>query len=158
MSTQVNQWLDTGANRLVDVTSPDAVVIHGTLTSGAASSIHVDIIPFAGSGYRMEIYGREGTLVLEGDDSPQLGKIFLRGARGVNVLEPISAPEKLTLPADRLEPIEAINVGRMYTSFARAIHGDPVLHPTFETALELHRIIDGVRQASSEEKRVAVSS
>jgi hypothetical protein len=40
------------------------------------ASVHVGVIPFAGSRYRMEIYGRYGTPVATGADSPQLSEIF----------------------------------------------------------------------------------
>ena len=62
VATQAKQWLDTGANTWLDVTSPDNVLISGRLANGAVASVHIGAIPFAGSGYRMEIYGRDGTL------------------------------------------------------------------------------------------------
>ena len=61
VATQAKQWLDTGTNTLLDVTSPDNVLLSGRLANGAVASVHIAAIPFAGSGYRMEIYGSEGT-------------------------------------------------------------------------------------------------
>jgi predicted dehydrogenase len=89
VATQAKQWLDTGTGTLLDVTSPDNVLLSGRLTNNAVASVHVGAIPFAGSGYRMEIYGREGTLVATGEDSPQLSEVVLHGAKGGNTLEPI---------------------------------------------------------------------
>src|SRR5499427_1724336 len=86
VTTQAKQWLDTGTNRWLDVTSPDNVLVSGRLANGAVASVHIGAIPFAGSGYRMEIYGRDGTLVVAGEDSPQLGKVSLHGAKGNNRL------------------------------------------------------------------------
>ena len=40
------------------MTAPDNILIGGRLANGAAVSSHVAAIPYAGSGYRMEIYGR----------------------------------------------------------------------------------------------------
>src|SRR5215831_15752480 len=84
VATQAKQWLDTGTNTLLDVTAPDNVLLSGALANGAVASVHVGAIPFAGSGYRMEIYGRGGTLVVAGEDSPQLGPVALHGAKGGN--------------------------------------------------------------------------
>src|ERR1700746_658899 len=84
VATQARQWLDTGTNTWLDVTSPDNVLISGRLADGAVASLHVGAIPFAGSGYRMEIYGRDGTLVISGDESPQLGEVSLHGAKHGN--------------------------------------------------------------------------
>src|SRR5215475_12549220 len=83
VATQAKQWLDTGTNTWLDVTSPDNVLLSGRLVSGAVASVHIAAIPWAGSGYRMEIYGREGTLVASGEDSPQLSEIVLQGAANV---------------------------------------------------------------------------
>ena len=74
VATQAKQWLDTGTGTLLDVTSPDNVLLSGRLANGAVASVHIGAIPFAGSGYRMEIYGRDGTLVATGEDSPQLSR------------------------------------------------------------------------------------
>src|SRR5438552_14837684 len=86
VATQAKQWLDTGTNTWLDVTSPDNILISGRLANGAVASVHIGAIPFAGSGYRMEIYGREGTLLATGDDSPQLSQVFLHGAKGNSTL------------------------------------------------------------------------
>ena len=121
VATQAKQWLDTGANTWLDVTSPDNVLLSGRLASGAVASVHIGAIPYAGSGYRMEIYGRDGTLVAAGEDSPQLGQVFLHSATGGDALAPIAVPQRFTVAAATTPSGEAANVGQMYTLFARAI-------------------------------------
>jgi len=155
--TQAKQWLDTGSNTLLDVTSPDNVLLSGRLANGAVVSVHVGAIPFAGSGSRMEVYGREGTLVVSGEDSPQLSEVFLHGAQRGNALAPITVPERLSFAAPDTPAGEAFNVGQMYALFAKAIRGGTTSHPTFETALDLHRLIDAIRQAADEGRAVAVA-
>ena len=155
VATQAKQWLDTGANTLLDVTSPDNVLLSGRLANGAVVSAHIGAIPFAGSGYRMEIYGREGTLAATGEDSPQLSEVFLHGAQGANELAPIPVPEPLTFAAPLTPAGEALNVGQMYTLFARAIRDGKSCHPAFETAVELHRLVDAIKQASDTGREVA---
>src|SRR5712691_1699044 len=39
VSTQAKQWLDTGTNTLLDVTSPDNILISGRLANGAVASV-----------------------------------------------------------------------------------------------------------------------
>jgi predicted dehydrogenase len=155
VTTQAKQWLDTGTGTLLDVTSPDNVLLNGRLANGAVVSSHVAAIPFVGSGYRMELYGRDGTLVAAGEDSPQLSEVFLHGAKRGNRLEPIPVPERLTLatPAG-----EARNVGQMYTLFARAIRDGGRSHqPTFETAVDLHRLVDAIKRSSDTGHDVTLS-
>jgi predicted dehydrogenase len=156
VATQAKQWLDTGSGTLLDVTSPDNVLLSGRLANGAVASVQVGAIPFAGSGYRMEIYGRKGTLVAAGEDSPQLGSVTLYGAKQDNKLVPMPVPEQFTIAAAATPAGEASNVGQMYTLFARAIRDGNSSQPTFETAVELHRLIDAVRQASDDGREVTL--
>jgi predicted dehydrogenase len=156
VATQAKQWLDTGSGTLLDVTSPDNVLLSGRLANGAVVSVHVGAIPFAGSGYRMEIYGRDGTLVASGNDSPQLGEVVLHGAKGGNKLAPLPVPERFSLVAPATPSGEPINVGQMYTLFAQAIRSGESRQPTFETAVELHHLVDAISQASATGREVIV--
>jgi predicted dehydrogenase len=157
VSTQAKQWLDTGAKTWVDVTAPDNVLISGRLKNGAVVSLHVAAIPYAGSGFRLEIYGRDGTLVIAGEDSPQLNDVTLMGAQRGNTLAPIAVPERLTVTAAATPAGEAFHVGQMYTMFARAIGGGSANQPDFATAVELHRLVDAIRQASDTGRAVDTS-
>src|SRR5438270_3968028 len=148
VATQAKQWLDTGTNTRLDVTSPDNVLISGRLANGAVASVHIGAIPFAGSGYRMEIYGRDGTLVATGEDSPQLSEVFLHGAKGDDRLAAIPVPERFTFATPGTPSGEARNVAQMYTQFARAIRDGESHQPTFATAVDLHRLVDAGKQAS----------
>ncbi len=154
VATQAKQWLDTGTNAWLDVTSPDNVLISGRLANGPVASVHIGAIPFAGSGYRMEIYGRDGTLVATGQDSPQLSEVSLHGAKGDNTLAPTPVPQRFTVAAPGTPSGEARNVGQMYTLFAKAIRGGETRQPTFETAVELHRVVDAIKQASDAGREV----
>jgi len=154
VATQAEQWLDTGTNTLLDVTSPDNVLLSGRLANGAVASVNVGAIPFAGSGYRMEIYGRDGTLVATGEDSPQLSEVFLHGAKGGNTLVPMPVPERFTFAAPGTPSGEAVNVGQLYTLFAQAIRDGENRQPNFATAVELHRLVDAIKQASDNGREV----
>jgi len=157
IATQVGQWLDTGTGEHVDVTSPDNVLVSGRLESGAVASLHVAAVPFAGSGYRMEIYGREGTLVATAKDSPQMSEVALNGASGDGALAPIAIPDLPPVAAPGTPAGEPVNVARMYALFAEAIGGGAGRQPTFETAVALHRLIDAIRRSSHEAREVTHS-
>jgi predicted dehydrogenase len=156
LTTQVNQWFVTDTKTFVDVTSPDNILAVGRLKSGAVASVHVGAIPYAGSGYRMEVYGREGTLVVSGEDSPQMTELVLHGAKGNDTLAPIAVPEDLTWTAPATPAGVPTNVGQMYALFARAIRGGGSAQPTFDIAVDLHRLLDGIRQASADGRAVTV--
>jgi predicted dehydrogenase len=154
VATQAKQWLDTDTNTFLDVTSPDNALLSGRLANGAVASVHIGAIPFAGSGYRMEIYGRDGTLIATGKDSPQLSEVLLQGAKGDNKLAPMPVPERFRLAAPGTPSGEAVNVGQMYTLFARAIRDGANRQPNFETAVALHRLVDAIKQASDNGREV----
>src|SRR6516165_4527614 len=154
VATRAKQWLDTDTNTSLDVTSPDNVLSSGRLANGAVVSVHIGAIPFAGSGYRMEIYGRDGTLVASGEDSPQLSEVSLQGAQGANTLAPMPVPARFTFAAPDTPSGEAVNVGQTYTLFARAIRDGESRLPTFETAVDLHRLVDAIKQASDTGREV----
>jgi len=155
VSTQVDQWYETDTDTMKDVTSPDNILLNGRLANGAVVSVHVAVNPFAGSGYVMEIYGRKGTLIATGDDSPQIGDVFLQGAQGSDKLEDIKVPSNLTNVLEGMPSGPPMNVGQMYYQFGEAIRGKDADYPDFETAVDLHRLIDSIRLASGENRSVA---
>lgn len=150
VATQVKQWRDTGTQAMVDVTAPDNVLVSGRLANGAVASVQVGTIPHAGSDYRMEIYGRDGTLVATSDESPQLGAVTLHGAQAGKPLAPLPVPARFTVAPSGTPAGEAINVGQMYARFGAGIRAGRSQDPDFDTAVALHTLLDGVRRASSE--------
>lgn len=158
VTTQAPQWYETDTQRMVEVTSPDNVLVSGRLANGAVASVHVAAAPWAGSGFRLEIYGREGTLVATGSVSSQRGETLrLQGARGANALHDLEVPERfIYVPADfpRGDPF---NVGQMYALFAEAIRTGQNRLPTFDTAVDLHHFLDTIKQASDAGRELPVA-
>ena len=156
VSTQVPEWLETDTQQLLDVTAPDNILINGRLANGAVVSAHVASIPWAGSGYRLEIYGREGTLVATADDSPQLGSVRLQGASHGDELEEMPLSADHTYVLEGMPPGAPYNVGQLYYLFGEAIRGGGSRQPDFDTAVDLHRFIESIRKASNEKQTVEV--
>ena len=101
VSTQVPQWYQTDTQQYVDTASPDNVRVSGQLERGAAASVHVGAVPWAGTGYRMEIFGREGTLVVTGNVSSQRGEMLrVQGAQGSHQLEDLDIPNRFVYVPD----------------------------------------------------------
>ena len=48
--------------------------------------------------------------------------------------------------------------GQLYFQFGAAIRGQQSSYPDFDTAVELHRLVDHIRQASDEGRAVATAS
>lgn len=158
VATQARQWLETDTQRWLDVTAPDNVLVSGRLANGGVASIHVAANPWAGSGFRMEVYGREGTLVASGENSPQLVEVHLQGAKaGEKSLHTLEIPARYIYVPQNMPQDEAYNVGQMYARFGEAIRSGQPCQPDFATAVELHRFIDTVQAASTQGRELEVS-
>ena len=156
VTTQAKQWLETDTKKLVDVTSPDNILVNGVLTNGAVASVHVSAVPWAGSGYRMEIYGSEGTLVASGEDAPQHTTLHLYGARGNEPLRELEVPARFSYVGKNMPQGAPYNVGQMYNRFAQAIRSGRGDHPDFDTAVALHRFLDDIVRASETGQEIEV--
>ncbi len=158
VSTQAKQWYETDTQQLVEVTAPDNVRVSGQLMSGAAASVHVGAVPWAGSGLRMEIYGREGTLVVTGSVSSQRGEMLrVQGARGGHDLQDLDTPERFVYVPSDFPQGDPFNIGQVYALFAEAIRTRENRAPTFDTAVELHRFVDRLKEASDTGRELTVA-
>ena len=155
VSTQCDQWYETDTDQYLDVTSPDNILINGRLRNGAVVSAHVASIPWAGSGYRLEVYGREGTLIATSEDSPQLGPVRLQGAKGNDDLEDLSILDQHRFVLEGMPQGAPYNVGQLYYMFGEAIRGQGARQPDFDTAVKLHHLVDALR-TSSETRRAEI--
>jgi predicted dehydrogenase len=160
LTTQARQWLETDTKKMVDVTSPDNILVNGKLASGAVASVHVAAVPWAGGGVRLVIYGREGTLVATGNVSTQRGEMLrVQGAKRSHELKDLPLPERFLHVPPEFPRGDPFNVGQMYSLFAEAIRSGkkPERLPTFDTAVDLHRFLDTMRQSSDQGRELPVA-
>lgn len=153
---QLNATLATKypAVRLLDAeveavaSGPDQIAVSGMLQNGAVAALHYRGGDSPAAGFRWEITGTEGTLLAEGETGHlQYGHIRLRGRRGDAPLEDLPVPAGYHC------------VGTDPTSYAhalahayRAVHDDLTTGtssaPTFADAVETHRLLNRIEQAS----------
>ena len=96
-TTQVPVWETAEPGKTVAVTAPDNVLVSGVLTNGAVASVHIATVPWHGTGWRLEVYGREGTLVAASEQMVQYAEIRLQGGRGEDrALQALPGPDRLT--------------------------------------------------------------
>ena len=158
VTTQVQQIYETDTQQFVEATSPDNVRVSGQLERGAAASVHVGAVPWAGTGFRMEIYGREGTIITTGSVSSQRGEMLrVQGAQGTQELKDLDIPERFVYVPDDFPKGDPFNVGQMYALFAEAIRTGQSRLPTFDTAVDLHRFLDTIKEASDTGRELPVA-
>jgi predicted dehydrogenase len=156
VSTQAKKWTASDTGQVLDVTSPDSVMINGQLANGGVASVHVATTPYAGEGLQMEIYGEKGTIVAKSKDSPQLSEVTLQGSQGSDQLDDIVIPSHHINVLESMPKGEPFNVGQMYYKFGEAIRGSSKSEPNFEIAVELHRFLDNIRESNKTGARVVV--
>ncbi len=158
VTTQAKQWLQSDTKKMVDVTSPDNILVSGKLASGAVASVHVAAVPWAGGGFRMVVYGREGTLVATGDVSSQRGEMLrVQAAQRSHELIDLPIPDRFVWMPPDFPRGDPFNVGQMYKLFADAIRTGNNRLPTFDTAVDLHRFLDTIRQSSETGREMEVA-
>jgi predicted dehydrogenase len=153
VTTQLKESKISGTDEVIANTSPDNVAIGGILQNGAVASIHVQSVPVIGTGFLLEIHGTEGSLVVRSESSANTGELELRAARrGSTVLEPIALDEQYRW-APEVPSGPPLNVGQQYRRLAEAIRGAGEYEPNFDTAVDLHRLLDAMVASSSTGER-----
>jgi len=108
----------------------------------------------------MVIYGREGTLVATGNISSQRGEMLrVQGAQRSQELKDMPLPDRYTRVPPEFPRGDPFNVGQMYALFAEAIRTGRNQNgmPTFDTAVDLHRFLDTMRQSSETGRELPVA-
>jgi predicted dehydrogenase len=159
VSTQVPQWFETDTKKYVDVTSPDNIMVQGRLENSAVVNAYCGVHPYHGSGHRLEIYGKEGTLVMvgggEGGQEPR--RKVMGGRKDDERLQELPVPERLKwVPKALRENGPAYDVGQMWLKFAEAIRTGSNIEPDFDDAVRRHRTLDAIVRASETGQRQKV--
>ena len=158
VSTQVKEW-ETTKQGTVRVTGPDDVSVHGVLASGAVASVHVVTIPWHASGWKMEVYGREGTLVAFSDRMVQYVPTKLMGGRGEAAsLEELDVPDRLTWIPGTVPSGFPFSVAQMFRRLGNAINGGRSAEPDFQHGVKRHRLLESIQSSSDQgSKTIKVS-
>jgi hypothetical protein len=140
VATQVPQWLETDTKKYVDVTSPDNIMLVGRLEGGAVVNAYVGVHPYHGSGYRLEIYGKNGTLAMigGGEAGQEAKRKIVGGHKDDKTLQELPVPDRLKwVPQEVRDGGASYDVGQMWVKFAEAIRTmaeyveRPIIFPNF---------------------------
>jgi predicted dehydrogenase len=160
VSTQVPQWFEIDTKKYVDVTSPDNVVVQGRLENGAIVNAYCGVQPYHGSGHRLEIYGRDGTLAMigGGEGGEERRRKVMGGHKDDKALQELPVPERFTWVSEAVRNGgAAYDVGQMWVRFAEAIRTGSNIEPDFDDAVRRHRSLDAIVRASQTGQRQKVA-
>ncbi len=156
VTTRITEWTDTDAKQQVTVDAPDSVSVAGVLEGGAEVSIQVAAVPVSPGGSRLEIYGREGTLVLVSGGALSTGPNRLYAAKGREAQQEMPVPDRYHLVPEGTPAGSPRNVAQAYAGIADAWAGKPSAAPDFDLAVTRHRLLDAVERSSRDGKAVTL--
>ena len=159
VSTRVPQWFETDTKKTVDTTAPDNIMIQGRLENGAVISANVGVQPYHGTGYRFEIYGKDGTLAMigGGEAGQEANRKIMGGHKDDPALKELPAPDRLKWVPEAVRKVgRAYDVGQMWVNFAKAIRAGAPVEPDFDHAVRRHRMLDAIVRASETGQRQKV--
>jgi predicted dehydrogenase len=139
-------------------TADDTFFFHGALAGGALVSVSASTGVNVGSGVAVEIFGSEGTIVLDQGYSlnPQAGHVVRVAKVGDKELRELPIPAEHQPPDSggdhRLPPFVAL-----VQRFVHAIRTGEEVSPSFVDGLRNQQVIDAVRQSSREGRWVAIT-
>jgi len=148
VSTRIPQWRDL-EGKAVPVDSPDSINVIGRMTSGAEVSVNVAAVPSNPSGNRIEIYGREGTLVLRAEGSFNTGGSEIYGGKGKEPLAVMPVPAKYKVVPDGTPSGQPYNVAQAYARAANALRGAGSFDVDFNLAVRRHKLIDSIERSAA---------
>ncbi|WP_344179807.1 Gfo/Idh/MocA family oxidoreductase [Streptomyces albidochromogenes] len=154
LTTRIDRVTMQETGEEIEVTSPDQIVVAGLLESGAAASAHFMTGGPRGDGFRIEVHGRAGRLVLRSTDDSLVGPEFVLTHARAN-----GAPaEEIALPAAYRPALDGVpspvsNVHQVYADLARAIRTGESFEPDFGTAARTHRLLDAVKRSAATGER-----
>ena len=148
VSTRIPTATIVETGETIPVTSPDTVMIAGTLASGAPLSATITSVPTVGTGLRLEVQGTAGVLCITSDGMSQIAPLELLGGQaGAREL----APVELT-PRNRWAPMElsgpSLNVGQLLRRMGDGIRMRRGVEPDFAHAVRRHELLDAIQRAS----------
>lgn len=137
---------DTGETR--PKTAEDQIMVHGTMQSGAAFSIHYKGGLSKGTNLLWEINGTKGDIqVTGGMGHGQMVQLTVQGAAdGDDTMQPLMPPKEMyeNLPDSSIPR----NVAGIYALVAEDIKTGSRKAPSFKDAVRLHKIIDKIENSA----------
>jgi len=148
VSTRIPEWR-TLEGKAVPVDSPDSINVVGRMVSGAEISISVATAPSNPSGNRLEIYGRDGAIVIRATGALSMGPNQLQAGRGKEPLAAMPVPEKYKFVPSGTPAGQPYNVAQAYARATDALRGGGAFDVDFDLAVKRHKLIDAIERSSA---------
>ena len=148
VTTRIPEWR-TLDGKPVPVDSPDSINVVGRMVSGSEVSISVATAPSNPSGNRLEIYGRDGAIVIRADGALSLGPNQMHAGKGKEPMAPMPVPDKYRFAPNGTPAGQPYNVAQAYARAADALRGGGSFDVDFDLAVQRHKLIDAIERSSA---------
>ena len=142
------KMVDTG--EMVDAEAADNVMLNGLLANGGLLNYQITAVPYHADGWRMAVYGSKGTIIASTQGLPQITPVKLLGAQGNEPLSELPVPERLRFVPQAVPFGPPQNVGQAYVRMAEAIREGKPFAPSFDDALEVHKLLEAIQHSSDD--------
>ena len=153
LTTQIKQLTLKDSGEIVDNDIVDQISIHGLLNDEIPFQSQISALPHHSNGWRMDIYGTEGTLVATSAMLPQITPIKIMGSKNDSEFKKMSIPSEF-VKFDYLPEGPSGNVGRNYGSMVASIINKEEFHPNFDDALKMHSLLETIKRSSIEKRTI----
>ena len=148
VSTRIPQWHALDGTP-VPVDAPDTINVVGRMVGGAEVTVNVAAVPSNPGGNRMEVYGREGALVIRADGSLNIGPSQLLAGKGKEPMVAMPVPAKYKVAPEGTPGGQPYNVAQAYARMAGALHAGRSFGVDFNLAVQRHKLIDAIERSSA---------
>ena len=155
VSTRIPEWR-TLEGKAVPVDSPDSINVVGRMASGAEVSISVATASSNPSGNRLEIYGRDGAIVIRANGALSLGPNQMHAGKGKEPLAAMPVPDRYRFAPNGTPAGQPYNVAQAYARAADALRGGGSFDVDFDLAVQRHKLIDAVERSSATGRSVTL--
>ena len=148
VATRIPEWR-TLEGKPVPVDAPDSINVVGRMASGAEVSVNVAAVPSNPGGNRLEIYGREGALVIRANGALSLGPNQMHAGKGKEAMVSMPVPAKYRFAPDGTPGGQPYNVAQAYARAAGALRGGGSFDVDFNLAVQRHQLIDAIERSAA---------
>ena len=148
VATRIPEWR-TLEGKPVPVDAPDSINVVGRMASGAEVSVNVAAVPSNPGGNRLEIYGREGALVIRANGALSLGPNQMHAGKGKEAMVSMPVLAKYRFAPDGTPGGQPYNVAQAYARAAGALRGGGSFDVDFNLAVQRHQLIDAIERSAA---------
>lgn len=163
VATQHKKVEIVGTGEVLDVTTPDQVLVSGVLANGAVVSVHVKADMASPTGTLFEVNGTEGDIVAAsrkpvgiapvGIQRADLTLHIARGRKKEFVEVPVPGPPAALSGVPEGPPFFT---ALLYARLSESLANDTPLSPDFNDGVQCHALLDAIQRASDTGMRQSV--